>query len=227
MINFINVTKAYGNNSIGLDNVSFKIDPKEFVAIVGKSGAGKSTIIRLLIGEDRPDKGKIIFANHEVNRLKHDELPVVRRKIGIIFQDFRLLNTKTAYENVAYAMEVSGKPQVEINEVVPQVLDMVGLAEKSNSLPGEMSGGERQRTAIARAMVNRPALIIADEPTGNLDPVNTWEIMKILLKINELGTTVVLTTHNKDIINHLGKRVISLDRGKIIRDEAKGRYILS
>jgi len=226
MITFINVSKIYNERSAALDNASFKIESKEFVTLVGKSGAGKSTIIKLLIGEEKPTRGKILFGNHEINRLDHKEIPRLRRKIGIVFQDFRLLPLKTAYENIEFAMEASGKTKQEIDEVIPQVLDMVGLADQSNNFPHELSGGERQRVAIARAMVNRPALIIADEPTGNLDPGNTWEIINILLRINELGTTVLLATHNKEIINNLGKRVISLDNGKIIRDEQKGRYIL-
>lgn len=226
MINFINVSKIYSNNSIALDNVSFKIRPKEFICIVGESGAGKSTIIKLIIGEERPTKGKVLFTNYEVNKLDYKDLPWLRRQIGIIFQDFRLLPTRTAYENISFTMEVGGKPQSEIEEVVPQVLDMVGLASKIHNFPHELSGGERQRVAIARAMVNRPALIIADEPTGNLDSANTWEIINILLKINELGTTIILATHNKEVVNNLGKRVISLNNGKIIRDEKNGRYIL-
>ena len=226
MINFINVSKIYKNDSAALDNVSFKINSKEFVTLVGKSGAGKSTIIKLLIGEEKASRGKVLFGEHEVSRLDHKDIPYLRRKIGIVFQDFRLLPLKTAYENIEFAMEASGKTKQEISEVIPQVLDMVGLADQSGNFPHELSGGERQRVAIARAMVNRPALIIADEPTGNLDPGNTWEIINILLRINELGTTILLATHNKDIINNLGKRVISLDNGKIIRDEKKGRYIL-
>ncbi len=226
MINFINVSKIYKNDSAALDNVSFKINSKEFVTLVGKSGAGKSTIIKLLIGEEKASRGKVLFGEHEVSRLDHKDIPYLRRKIGIVFQDFRLLPLKTAYENIEFAMEASGKTKQEIDEVIPQVLDMVGLADQSGNFPHELSGGERQRVAIARAMVNRPALIIADEPTGNLDPGNTWEIINILLRINELGTTILLATHNKDIINNLGKRVISLDNGKIIRDEKKGRYIL-
>jgi cell division transport system ATP-binding protein len=226
MINFINVSKIYNSNSAALDNVSFKINPKEFVTLVGKSGAGKSTIIKLLIGEEKATRGKVLFGEHEISRLNHKDIPFLRRKIGIVFQDFRLLPLKTAYENIQFAMEASGKTKQEIDEVIPQVLDMVGLADRVNNFPHELSGGERQRVAIARSMVNRPALIIADEPTGNLDPGNTWEIVNILLKINELGTTVLLATHNKDIINNLGKRVISMDNGKIIRDEKKGRYIL-
>jgi len=226
MINFINVSKIYKNDSAALDNVSFKINSKEFVTLVGKSGAGKSTIIKLLIGEEKASRGKVLFGEHDVGRMDHKNIPYLRRKIGIVFQDFRLLPLKTAYENIEFAMEASGKTKQEIDEVIPQVLDMVGLADQSGNFPHELSGGERQRVAIARAMVNRPALIIADEPTGNLDPGNTWEIINILLRINELGTTILLATHNKDIINNLGKRVISLDNGKIIRDEKKGRYIL-
>lgn len=226
MVTFINVSKVYNDDSTALDSISFKIEPKEFVTLVGKSGAGKSTIIKLIISEEKPTKGKILFGNTEINKLSYKDLPWLRRQIGIIFQDFRLLPTKTAYENVAFAMEVHSKSQAEIDEAVPQVLDMVGLAGKMKNFPHELSGGERQRVAIARAMVNQPAVIIADEPTGNLDPSNTWEIINILVRINELGTTVLLATHNKDIINHLGKRVISLDNGKLIRDEKKGRYIL-
>ena len=226
MIQFISVSKSYSLHGVALDNVSFKIEPKEFVTLVGKSGAGKSTIIHLITGEEQPTHGKVVFGNYDVGKLSSAELPALRRGIGIIFQDFRLLPTKNSYENVAFAMEVAGRSQEEIHEVVPQVLDMVGLADKSHNFPHELSGGEKQRVAIARAMVNRPSLIIADEPTGNLDPVNTWEIMKLLLKINELGTTVLLATHNKDIINNIGRRVISLDAGKIIKDDKDGGYVI-
>lgn len=226
MIQFISVSKSYSLHGVALDNVSFKIEPKEFVTLVGKSGAGKSTIIHLITGEEKPTHGKVVFGNYDVGKLAARELPVLRRGIGIIFQDFRLLPTKNSYENVAFAMEVAGRSEEEIHEVVPQVLDMVGLADKSHNFPHELSGGEKQRVAIARAMVNRPSLIIADEPTGNLDPVNTWEIMKLLLKINELGTTVLLATHNKDIINNIGRRVISLDGGKIIKDDKDGGYVI-
>ena len=216
-----------GGKSAALEDINFKIEPKEFVTLVGKSGAGKSTVIKLLIGEEKPTKGRIFLGNQEINKLRARELPKLRRQIGIIFQDFRLLSGKNAYENVAFALEVEGRPQSEIKEAVPQILDMVGLLDRSENFPHELSGGEKQRVAIARAMIHRPAVIVADEPTGNLDPVNTWEIIKILLKINELGTTVILATHSKDIINTLGRRVISLDGGKIIRDEKHGRYILS
>lgn len=226
MIAFQNVSKAY-TKSTALEDVTFKIDAGEFVSLVGKSGAGKSTIIKLLIGEERPTKGRVVFANTEVNRLPSRALPELRRQIGIVFQDFRLLNAKTAYENIAFAMEVGGKSQMDIEDLVPKVLDMVGLAERANNFPNELSGGEKQRVAIARAMVNRPSVIVADEPTGNLDPMNTWDIITLLQKINALGTTIMLATHSKEIIDKLGKRVLSLDSGRLIRDDKVGRYILS
>jgi len=209
-----------------LEDVSFRINPGEFVSIVGRSGAGKSTLIKLLIGEEKPTKGRVFFGQYEVNRLRDKDLPALRRHIGIVFQEFRLLPMKNAYENVAFALEVAGRPQSEIDELVPQVMDMVGLSDKLSNFPHELSGGEKQRVAIARAMVHRPEVIIADEPTGNLDPLNTWDVINILLKINELGTTLVLATHNKEIVNQLEKRVVTLDRGKVIRDEPKGKYIL-
>jgi len=226
MIIFQNVSKVYNHNLVALDKVSFKIQPGEFVSIVGKSGAGKSTAVRLLIGEEKPTKGQIFFGSYEINKLKSNELPEFRRRVGVIFQDFRLLSKKTVFENVAFALEVAGRPQKEINEFVPQVLEMVGLKEKAVNFPTELSGGERQRVAIARAMINRPDLIIADEPTGNLDPLNTWEVIKILMKINELGSTVILATHDKEIINTLGQRVITIENGQVIRDDANGRFII-
>ncbi len=229
MIIFQNVSKIYKNNShetIALDDANFHIHPKEFISLVGKSGAGKSTIVKLLIGEEKPSKGKVIVGSYNVNKLKAKELPQLRRKIGVIFQDFRLLPNKSARENVAFALEVAGRSQKEIAEFVPQALEMVGLKDKMGNFPKELSGGEKQRVAIARAMVNHPDVIVADEPTGNLDPVNTGDIIKLLLKINELGTTVILATHNKDIINSINKRVVSLDDGRIIRDEEEGKYIL-
>lgn len=225
MISYQNVTKQYGD-VIALDKVNFKIQQDEFVILVGRSGAGKSTIIKLLIGEEKPSKGHIFFGSYEVNKLKLGQLSVYRRHIGIIFQDFKLLAKKTAFENVAFALEVEGRGQREINELVPQVLEMVGLKDKALNFPAELSGGEKQRIAIARAMIHRPDVIIADEPTGNLDPFNRWEVIKLLVKINELGSTVMLATHDKDIVNTLRQRVITLDKGKIIRDEAQGSYIL-
>ncbi|HUX35831.1 MAG TPA: cell division ATP-binding protein FtsE [Candidatus Paceibacterota bacterium] len=226
MIAFQSVFKLYNGGSAALEDINFRINPGEFVSLTGRSGAGKSTAIKLLIGEDKPTKGRIFFGQYEVNKLSNDELPPFRRHIGVVFQDFRLLPTKNAYENVAFAMEAAGQLQSEIKEMVPQVLEMVGLSDKFKNFPHELSGGEQQRVAIARAMVNRPEVIIADEPTGNLDPFHTSEIINLLKKINELGTTLILATHDKDIVNEIEKRVITLDRGRVIRDEEKGRYIL-
>ncbi|MEK7193486.1 MAG: cell division ATP-binding protein FtsE [Patescibacteria group bacterium] len=226
MIAFQGVYRIYNSHSVALEDVNFQINPGEFVSLVGKSGAGKSTIIRLLIGEEKPTKGRVFFGQYEVNKLRDKDLPSFRRHIGVIFQDFRLLPNKNAYENVAFALEVAGRAQKEIAELTPQVLDMVGLSNKLVNFPHELSGGEKQRVAIARAMVHRPEVIIADEPTGNLDPFHTSEIIGLLQKINQLGTTVILATHDNEIVNSLEKRVISLDHGRVIRDEEKGRYIL-
>ncbi|MFH1162320.1 MAG: cell division ATP-binding protein FtsE [Candidatus Jorgensenbacteria bacterium] len=226
MIIFQNVTKTYNHNAVALDKVSFKIQPGEFASIVGRSGAGKSTVVKLLIAEEQPTKGQIFFGSYEVNKLKSSEMPEFRRHIGVIFQEFRLLAKKTVFENVAFALEVAGRPEKEIKEFVPQVLDMVGLRDKMLNFPAELSGGEKQRAALARAMVNRPDVIIADEPTGNLDPFNTWEVIKLLLKINELGSTVILATHDKEIVNALGHRVVTLENGKVVKDEENGKFII-
>jgi cell division transport system ATP-binding protein len=226
MIVFQSVSKIYPADATALEDVSFQIAPGEFIALAGRSGAGKSTVTKLLIGEEKPTKGRIFFGQYEVNKLKSRQLPAFRRHIGIVFQDFRLLSTKTAYENVAFAMEAAGRTQKEINELVPQVLDMVGLVSKRSHFPHQLSGGEKQRVAIARAMIHHPAVIIADEPTGNLDDINTEEIITILKKINEFGTTVVLVTHNREVVNQLRRRVITLHDGKIISDEAEGKYVL-
>ncbi len=225
MIAFQNVYKQYGKMSV-LEDVNLRINPGEFVSLVGRSGAGKSTLIKLLIGEEKPTRGRVFFGQYEVNKLRDKELPTLRRHIGIVFQDFRLLPNKTAYENVAFALEVAGRLQGEINELVPQVLDMVGLGDKGKNFPHELSGGEKQRVAIARSMVHRPEVIIADEPTGNLDPIHTWEIIALLQKINQLVTTLILATHDKDVVNSLDKRVVTLDQGRVIRDEENGKYIL-
>lgn len=227
MISFQNVSKVYNSHSVALENITFGIKPNEFVSIVGRNGAGKSTIIKLLIGEEKPTKGRVFFGEMEVNKLKPQELSGLRRQIGIVFQDFRLLPTKNAYENIAFALELDGRPQSEIETFVPQVLDMVGLTHRAYNFPNELSGGEKQRVAIARAMIHHPAVVVADEPTGNLDPINAADIVKLLLKINELGTTIILVTHNKDIVNHVHRRVISVDNGRIIRDEEKGKYVLA
>ncbi len=226
MIVFQNVTKTYNHGTVALDKISFKIEPGEFVSIVGRSGAGKSTVVKLLLAEEKPSKGQIFFGSYEVNKLRSNEFPEFRRHMGVIFQDFRLLSKKTVFENVAFALEVAGRPQGEINEFVPQVLDMVSMKEKMNNFPAELSGGEKQRAAIARAMINRPDVLIADEPTGNLDPFNTWEVIKLLKKINELGSTVILATHDKEVVNALGERVITLEDGKLIKDEEHGRFII-
>ncbi len=225
MINFQDVSKDYGSYQ-ALINANFKIMPQEFVSIVGRSGAGKSTVIKLLIGEEKPTSGRITFGHYDVGKLKVNQLPQLRRHIGTIFQDFKLLPTKNVYENVAFALEVAGKPEKEINDLVKEVLDIVDLGPKANNFVHELSGGEKQRVAIARAMVNRPDVIVADEPTGNLDPFNTSSIINLLTKINELGTTIILATHNKDIVNQLGRRVILVENGRVARDEEKGKYSL-
>lgn len=227
MIVFQNVTKTYNHGSVALDKVSFKIQPGEFVSIVGRSGAGKSTVVRLLSAEEMPTKGQIFLGSYEINKLKPKDFPEFRRHIGVIFQDFRLMAKKTVGENIAFALEVAGRPQKEIIDFVPQALEMVGLKNKIGSFPAELSGGEKQRVAIARAMINRPDVLLADEPTGNLDPFNTWEVIKLLTKINELGSTVILATHDKEVVNALGQRVITLENGMVIKDEANGRFILT
>jgi cell division transport system ATP-binding protein len=226
MIFFDKVMKVYSDDSVALDGVSFSVEPKEFVSIVGHSGAGKTTLIKMLLAEEKPSKGKVFFESKDVHKLRHDEIHNFRRKIGTVFQDFRLLPNKTVYENVAFAMEVSGRCDTEICSDVPQVLDLVDLSKRAFAFPHELSGGEKQRVAIARAIVNQPDVIIADEPTGNLDPLNTHEIVQILKKINDLGTTVILTTHNRGVVDSLGKRVISMENGKIVRDDKEGKYIL-
>lgn len=232
MIKFQNVTKIYPvSNSkkkeiVVLEDISFEIKEKEFVSIVGRSGAGKTTLLRLILAEEKPTKGRIFFEGRDISKIKPPELPKLRRKIGTVFQDYKLLMKKTAYENVAYIMEALGFSDSEINRDVPKVLEIVGLAEKANNFPTELSAGEKQRLAIARALIHRPKVILADEPTGNLDPYNTSDILRLLLKIHQMGTTIILATHDKEIVNSLGKRVISLENGKIIRDEEKGRFIL-
>lgn len=225
MILFENVSKFYNSHS-ALEGVNLKIHQGEFVSIVGQSGAGKSTLLKLLIAEEIPTEGRVFLDNRDISSIPKHEMPVLRRRIGMVFQDFKLLNHKTVFENVAFAMEVVGKSKKEILEDVPQVLQLVGLESKSRSFPKELSGGEQQRVAIARALVHQPDIIIADEPTGNLDPLNTWDVIRLLMKINELGTTIILATHDREIINTINKRVVSVDKGKIVRDEVNGRYVL-
>jgi cell division transport system ATP-binding protein len=226
MIYYDKVTKVYPDQSLALEAVSFGIEPKEFVTIVGQSGAGKTTLMKLLIAEDRPSEGAIFFESSNIHKLNKKEVSKLRRRIGTVFQDFRLIPNKTVYENIAFAMEAAGRPDHEIASDVPHVLELVDLAHKIWNFPKELSGGERQRVAIARAIVTQPDVIIADEPTGNLDPTNTHEIIRILQKINELGTTVLLTTHNKGVVDAVGGRVITMEKGKILKDDKNGRYIL-
>lgn len=224
MIEFLNINKTYIGRIQALADVNLRINREEFVCLVGPSGAGKSTLVRLLICEEKPDSGAIIIGGYDITKLKPLEVPFYRRKIGVVFQDFKLLNTKTVYENVAFALEVAGVPDAEIRRRVPKILKIVGLSHKSKNVPRELSGGERQRVAIARGLVHNPKLLIADEPTGNLDPQNAWEIMELLLKINRLGTIVVMATHNKEIVNRLGKRVITFKNGRMVSDQARGKY---
>jgi len=226
MIRFNNVSKIYPPDCQALENINFTINKKEFLSIAGRSGAGKSTLIRLLIREDLPSQGQIFWGEQDIHQIQDRDLPLWRRKIGMIFQDFRLLPDKTAYENIAFAMEVSGRTNQETERDVPQLLKLVNLLDRAEHFPSQLSGGEKQRVAIARALAHRPEVLIADEPTGNLDLLNTWEIIRLLIKINELGTTVILATHDREIINGLDKRVVTLEKGRVIKDDEKGRYIL-
>jgi cell division transport system ATP-binding protein len=226
MIKFQNVTKIYPADTIALDDVSFEIKEKELVSIAGRSGAGKTTLLKLIFAEEEPTEGRVFFKDLDVHKIKKSHLPNLRRKIGVVFQDYKLLPSKTVSENVAYVLEVIGAIDEEISQRVPEVLGIVGLGDKANNFPAQLSQGERQRATIARALIHRPDVILADEPTGNLDPYNASEIIQLLLKINELGTTIILATHNKEMINSLEKRVITLENGRIIRDEEKGRFIL-
>ncbi len=226
MIYFDSVTKIYSDSTKALENISIKIAPHEFVSIVGHSGAGKTSLIKLLLAEEKPTSGSVYFESADVHKMRKRDMKKLRRRIGTIFQDFRLLPNKNVYENIAFAMEVAGKTDDEIASDVPHVLQLVGLDNKFLNFPHELSGGEQQRVAIARAIVNQPDVIIADEPTGTLDPVNTYEIVQILKKINDLGTTVILTTHNKGVIDELGRRVIVMDNGRIVNDDASGKYTI-
>ena len=226
MIYYDKVTKVYPDSSVALNSVSFGIEPKEFVTIVGHSGAGKTTLMKLLIAEDRPTEGKVFFESLNVHKLSKKQMSKLRRRIGTVFQDYRLIPNKTIYENIAFAMEAAGRTDAQVASDVPHVLELVNLSHKIWNFPKELSGGERQRVAIARAIVNQPDIIIADEPTGNLDPTNTFEIIRILQKINELGTTVILTTHNKGVVDAVGGRVITMEKGQVIRDDKTGKYIL-
>lgn len=227
MIKLENVTKQYeGSKRPSVYDVSFGIEPGEFVSLVGQSGAGKSTLVRLLIAEEFPDEGTVKVDSFNVDSIKKSQVPKLRKTVGVVFQDFKLLEKKTAYENVAFAMQVCGLTDKEIKDRVPKMLDLVGLRDEADHFPSQLSGGEKQRVAIARAMIHEPKILIADEPTGNLDSINAWEVIELIMKINQMGTTTLLVTHNKDIINTIKKRVITMDRGKLIRDQKEGKYVL-
>ena len=226
MIYYDKVTKTYNGGPPAVQDVTLTIEPGEFVSIVGHSGAGKTTLLKMLYAETQPTEGAIYFRSREIKALSAQELRELRRNIGTIFQDFRLLPTKTVYENIAFALEVAGKSDDDIAADVPHVLELVGLAEKLWSFPSELSGGEQQRIAIARAIVNQPDVLIADEPTGNLDPINAHDVVEILKKINDLGTTVFLATHNKSVVDSVGRRVVTMDQGRIVRDDKSGKYLL-
>jgi cell division transport system ATP-binding protein len=226
MIRFKNVSKIYPPDIVGLQNINVHIRPGEFVSIVGQSGTGKTTFAKMLIAEERPTKGQIVIGGWDISRIKPSEVALLRRQIGVVFQDFKLLPKKTVYENVAFALEVCGASSKKIAAVVPQALKIVGLTGESDRYPRQISGGEQQRVVIARSLVHRPKIVVADEPTGNLDSLNTREIIDLLKKINEFGTTVVLVTHNRDVVNELHRRVITIDRGMIVSDQEEGRYQL-
>lgn len=226
MIRFENISKVYAGSSPALENINFCVQPGEFVSVVGHSGAGKSTLLKLVYTEEKPTTGVVRFDDINLVDLRSKEMPILRRKIGTVFQDYKLLSKKTLAENVSFALEVAGKSDFEINETVPKILDIVGLGNKMDHYPEEVSGGEQQRVSLARALVNKPKLLIADEPTGNLDPVSTWEIMQLLLKINEFGTTVILATHDKGIVDKISKRVIVMENGRVVSDKKRGKYEL-
>jgi cell division transport system ATP-binding protein len=226
VIYFNNVLKVYNDDLVALDDVTLTVKGGEFVSIVGHSGAGKTTLTKMILADDSPTSGSVFFESQEVHKLSSDEITKLRRRIGAVFQDFKLLPNKTAYENIAFAMEVAGKTDEEIATDVPHVLELVDLANRYSHFPHQMSGGEQQRLAIARAIINQPDLIIADEPTGNLDPINAHEVVQILKKINDMGATVILTTHNRGVIDSVGGRVITMEKGKIVRDDKHGKYAL-
>lgn len=227
MIYFDKVTKIYLDGAPpAVADITLGVEPGEFVSIVGHSGAGKTTLLKMLFAEVLPTEGVVFFGERDIGALSEKDLLKLRRNIGTVFQDFRLLPTKNVYENIAFALEVAGRSDEDIQGDVPHVLDLVGLADKIWSFPHELSGGEQQRVAIARAIVNQPDVLIADEPTGNLDPINAHDVVEILKKINDLGTTVLLTTHNKTVVDSIGRRVVTMDQGHIVRDDKEGKYVL-
>src|SRR5574344_1182545 len=226
MIKFESVSKSYANKIRILRDINLNIKVGEFVSVVGQSGAGKTTLVKLLIGEERVDEGKVIVGDWDITRIPRHDVPFLRLQIGVIFQDFKLLPKKTLKENISFALEVCGAPAAKIKKIVPSVLKIVGLEDKGDRYPREVSGGEQQRAAIARALVHQPKILLADEPTGNLDAINADEIIDLLLRINKFGTTVILVTHNKEIVNRLNKRVVTMDKGIIISDKEHGKYFL-
>ena len=226
LIEFRNISKYYPGGTTALKDINLAVDDGEFVSIVGQSGTGKTTLVKILIAEEPPSEGRVIVGGWDLTGIKTTEIPILRKQIGVVFQDFKLLPRKTVNENVAFALEVSGAPSDQITTIVPQLLKIVGLENKLNRFPQELSVGEQQRVVIARALAHRPKILVADEPTGNLDSINTREIMDLLKKINEFGTTVLLVTHNKEVVNELKRRVVVFDRGQIVSDQKKGRYLL-
>jgi len=226
MIQFKKVTKIYSDDTYAAKDLSLHIRPGEFVSIVGQSGTGKTTLAKMVIAEERPTKGQVIIGGWDITNITPAEIPVLRRQVGVVFQDYKLLPKKTVYENVAFALEVCGVDHKKIKAIVPQVLKVVGLEEKRNKFPGQLSGGQQQRVAIGRALVHRPKVLVADEPTGSLDTINAQEIIDLLLKINTLGTTILLVTHNKEIVDRLRRRVITIDDGIIVSDQQSGKYML-
>jgi cell division transport system ATP-binding protein len=226
MIHFDHVSKVYQDGTVAAADIHFQVMPGEFVTIVGQSGAGKTTIARMVIAEEQPSEGRIVVGGWDISHIKPAQIPVLRRQIGVVFQDFKLLSNKTVSENIAYALEVCGAKRRKIRKIVPQVLKIVGLQDMADKFPKHLSGGEQQRVVIGRSLVHRPKILVADEPTGNLDTITAHEIVQLLLKINSLGTTVVLVTHNPDIVNSLKKRVITVDNGSVSTIQAEGKYTL-
>jgi cell division transport system ATP-binding protein len=226
MIKLVNVSKSYLKNVKILQDINLYIEAGEFVSLVGQSGSGKTSLVKILIGEERVSDGRVIIGDWDITKISRKEVPYLRRQIGVIFQDFKLLPQKTLWENVAFALEVCGQSQGKIDKVVSSVMRLVGLQDKGDRYPHEVSGGEQQRAAIARSLVHQPKILLADEPTGNLDSINANEIIDLLIRINKFGTTVILVTHNREIVNHLKKRVIAIDKGRVVSDQEKGKYLL-